>query len=108
VVENVVLLPLTLALAESGGGVRSWRVALAQSLRRLVVNPLILAIGSGFAVAIAGVTLPAPVAHAIDMLSAASAAVALFVIGGHYCPVKPQAESTGWDRRGCLRGEHFR
>jgi predicted permease len=82
VVENVVLLPLTLALAESGGGVRSWRVALAQSLRRLVVNPLILAIGSGFAVAIAGVTLPAPVAHAIDMLSAASAAVALFVIGG--------------------------
>jgi predicted permease len=82
VVENVVLLPLTLALAESGGGAHAWHVALAQSLRRLAVNPLILAIAAGFAVAAVGVALPEPVTRTIGMLATASAAVALFVIGG--------------------------
>jgi predicted permease len=80
-VENVLLLPLTLALAESDGA-DSWHAALAQSLRRLAVNPLILAIVAGFAVALTGMPLPAPMARTISMLASASAAVALFVIGG--------------------------
>ncbi|MEP7183098.1 MAG: AEC family transporter [Betaproteobacteria bacterium] len=87
-VENIVLLPLTLALAESGGGAHAWHVALAQSLRRLAVNPLILAIVAGFAVAIAGVTMPEPVMQTIGLLATASTAVALFVIGGSLVGLK--------------------
>lgn len=80
-VENVLLLPLTLALAESGGG-HSWQVALAQALRRLAANPLILAIVAGFGVAVTGTAMPEPAMRAIGMLASASAAVALFVVGG--------------------------
>jgi predicted permease len=87
-VENVLLLPLTLALAESGGG-NSWQAAVAQSLRRLAVNPLILAIVAGAVVAATGMALPEPLWRAIGMLATASAAVALFVIGGSLVGLSP-------------------
>jgi predicted permease len=83
IVENLLVLPLTLALAESGGGDGArWHRALAQSLRRLAVNPLILAIVAGFVVALAGLALPSPLTRTIDLFAQASTAVALFVIGG--------------------------
>jgi hypothetical protein len=80
-IENVLLLPLSLALAESDGA-SSWQAELAESMRRLAANPLILAIVAGFGVAVTGVVLPEPVSRTIGMLASASAAVALFVIGG--------------------------
>ena len=83
IVENLLVLPLALALAESGGGDGArWHRALAQSLRRLAVNPLILAIVAGFVVAYAGLELPSPLTRTIDLFAQASTAVALFVIGG--------------------------
>lgn len=81
-VENTVMLPLTLALAESGRSTRAWHVALLQSLRRLATNPLILAISAGMIVAFTGIALPAPLMKTIGFLATASTAVALFVIGG--------------------------
>lgn len=83
IVENLLILPLTLALAESGGGDGArWHRALAQSLRRLAANPLVLAIVAGFVVALSGLALPRPLTRTIDLFAQASTALALFVIGG--------------------------
>ncbi|SMH34860.1 AEC family transporter [Azospirillum agricola] len=83
IVENMVVLPIVLALAESGGpnGGSPWR-AVAASFRRLARNPLILAIVAGFAFALLGAPPPAPVARVVDLFAASSGAVALFAVGG--------------------------
>jgi hypothetical protein len=81
-VENVLLLPLTLALAESSSDSKAWHSRLRQRLAQLAHNPLIIAITAGLAVSLLGLTLPAPLAKAIGLMASASSAVALFVIGG--------------------------
>jgi predicted permease len=83
IVENLLMLPLALALADSGAGDgRRWHAVVLQSLLRLATNPIILAITAGFALALLDAPPPAPVARAIDMLAMACGPVALFVIGG--------------------------
>lgn len=83
IVENLILLPLVIALAERADGqdARLGRVV-AQTFKRLLRNPVVLAILAGFTASIVGLQLPAVAAKAIDMLALASAPVALFVIGG--------------------------
>jgi len=82
-VENLVMLPLTLTLAEGGGAHGdTWRKALAKSLARILVNPMIVAILLGFAVALSRMRVPGVIAKTVDLLAGASTAVALFVIGG--------------------------
>lgn len=82
-VEGLVMMPLLLTLAEvAGSGTRRWTAVLKEILRRLTRNPFILAMAAGVAWALVGVPLPVPVAKAVDMLSQASAPVALFCIGG--------------------------
>ena len=81
-VENTLMLPLTLALAESGTSNQAWHKSLLQSLGLLATNPLIIAISAGIVVSVVGVTLPAPLLRSIGLLANASTAVALFVIGG--------------------------
>jgi predicted permease len=82
-VENVVLIPLVLLLAERGraGAAPGWR-AVGASLLRLGRNPMILAIFAGLAVSLVGARLPSPLSRAIELFAAASAALSLFVIGG--------------------------
>ena len=82
-VENVVTIPLALAVAESEAhaGTPIARVA-ALVAGRLAKNPMILAIVVGMIVSASGVGLPAVLAKPIGMLAAASGATALFVIGG--------------------------
>jgi hypothetical protein len=77
-VENLLMLPLVLALAQRGSGGGGWR-AVARPLLR---NPMVGAIVLGAAVAATGLTLPAPLWRAIDLLALASTGVALFVVGG--------------------------
>lgn len=83
IVENVIMLPLLLALAENGrdGGGR-WRAVVTQSMRALVRNPLVLGAAAGVAVSLAGWTLPQPVARTVTLFSQACAGLSLFVIGG--------------------------
>ena len=83
VVENLLLIPLLLALAEasSGQGGR-WHVVLRQSLAQLARNPMILALLAGFVVSLLGWTPPSPVARSVTMFAQASAALSLFTIGG--------------------------
>jgi len=83
-VENLLMLPLVLILADSAGnrGASILRI-LRDIALNLLRNPMIIAIAIGFSFALTGIRLPQPLFKAIDMLSLASAAIALFVIGGN-------------------------
>ena len=83
IVENMLMLPLMLVLAEAGkdGGGSPREIALGTALR-LVKSPLLIAICAGAAVSLLGLPLPGPFAKALDLLGAAAAPVALFTIGG--------------------------
>ena len=82
IVENLLIIPLLLAVAGSQGAPGQWRQALAQTLAGLLRNPMIWGIVGGFAFALAGLQMPAPVARTSDLFAAASGALSLFVIGG--------------------------
>jgi malonate transporter and related proteins len=82
-VENVFIIPLLLALAErSRGAAAAWPQAVAQALRHLVSNPMVLAIAAGMAASALGWRLPGPLARTVDLFASASGAVSLFAIGG--------------------------
>jgi hypothetical protein len=82
-VENLVLIPLLLALAERGKGAPGhWLQQAAKSIARLAANPLIVAIVAGIAVSAMEWRLPAPVARVVDLFALSSSAVSLFAIGG--------------------------
>lgn len=81
-VENLLILPATFALADSGSGSRAWSSAVAQSLRGLAKNPMIVAIVAGFAFSLLGWHLPAPAERAVALVAAAAVPLALIVVGG--------------------------
>ena len=80
-VENLLLIPLGLVLAESGGQATR-RAALWQALKNVARNPLVLSIVAGFAFAVLGWRLPSPLERTVSLLAMASSPIALFVIGG--------------------------
>ncbi|CAD5375147.1 Permease [Rubrivivax sp. A210] len=81
-IENVIVIPLLLALAESGrGGGSGWQV-LRQSLQRLARNPMIIGLALGIAVSLSGLTPPGPLTRTVDLFAVTSGALSLFVIGG--------------------------
>lgn len=90
IVENLLLIPLVLAIADSdlgeqgAGATRRQRLAAAlrQSMGALVRNPLIHGIVVGFVFALLGWRLPEPVGRAVDLFAASCAAISLLVIGG--------------------------
>ena len=83
IVENLLLIPLLLALAESstGSGGR-WHTVLRQSLLNLARNPMVLGLLAGFVVSALQWQMPSPLARTVTMFAQASAALSLFVIGG--------------------------
>jgi len=82
-VENFLIIPLALALAEAGRqGGNSLRATLAQTALRLARMPMILAILAGAVMSGLGLHLPALLATPVEMLAKASAPCALFVVGG--------------------------
>lgn len=88
-VENLLMIPLALALAEAGTQGSSPTLAVVrETARRLLKNPVIIAISLGLALSLLEVRLPIILATTIDMLAKASAPVALFVIGGVLYGVK--------------------
>lgn len=98
VVENFVVLPLALALADAdvgegaagqGRGARL-RLAFAQALRSVARNPMIWGIALGFVFSLLEWRLPGPVARTVDLLAAACASLALFVIGGSLVGLRAQ------------------
>lgn len=88
VVENLLMLPLALALAEAGEQRGGWRRTLREVFVRLLRNPIIIAICLGLALALLDLRLPAVPGKVVEMLASASAPVALFVIGGNLYGLK--------------------
>jgi hypothetical protein len=82
-VENLLVIPLLLALAErSRGEAGHWTVVVGQSLKRLAVNPVIIALVAGLLVSLMRWQLPEPVLRAVNLFAVSSAGLSLFVIGG--------------------------
>jgi len=83
IVENLLLVPLLLAMAEASTGQGGrWYVVLRQSLLALARNPMVLGLLAGFAVSWMGWRVPSPVDRSITLFAQASAALSLFAIGG--------------------------
>ena len=83
VIENIVTIPIMLALAERGQGqAKPWQRVLLEIGQRLVTNPLVVAVLLGMLFSALDWHLPQPVARTINLFAAASTALALFVIGG--------------------------
>lgn len=83
IVENLLIFPAALALAEAGSGAHRTPQAIAIGiLANLARTPLIVAILAGAACALTGLHLPEPLAKAVSMVADASAPVALIAIGG--------------------------
>jgi predicted permease len=83
IVENFVIIPFLLALAErSQNKSRSWLQAMAVSLVKLLTNPLVIGLVLGSLVSLSGVQLPAAISRVINLFALSSSALSLFVIGG--------------------------
>lgn len=88
-VENLLVMPLALALAERGQrGTRSfngfWFV-----LRGMPRNPMILGILAGLLVGLLQLPLPEVLARTVQIMAASATPLALFVIGGTLVGLKP-------------------
>jgi predicted permease len=97
IVENLVMLPLLLAMAEharSGTG-GAWHQVLRQSARRLMKNPLVLSVTAGLVISLTEVTLPQPVIRTVTLFAHASGGLSLFAIGGMLVGL---SLSAGWQR----------
>ena len=82
IVENTVVIPLLLFMAEHGrGGAGQWRVV-GRALKRLATNPLVIGLSAGLCVSATGFKLPEPLLRTAEMLASSTSSVALFVIGG--------------------------
>lgn len=95
VVENLLIIPILLALAdmerhETG----HWRQLVLQTLQGLARNPLIIAIVAGFLVSALGIPMPSPVSRTVTLFAQASSALSLFVIGGSLVGLKLQGLRT--------------
>ncbi|PIE25490.1 MAG: permease [Neptuniibacter caesariensis] len=91
IIENLFILPLALALADTGQhkGV-SFAKALAKSLPALLKNPIIFSMALGLMATIADLQPPQFIGRVIDMLSVTVGGVALFAIGGMLVGLKPR------------------
>lgn len=95
-VENMVIIPLALALGEMATQEgKSPARLVAETLRRLSRTPLILAILAGVLLSGLGIHLPQWIATPLSLMADASVPCALFVVGGTLAGLK--AASIGGD-----------
>ena len=91
VVENFLLLPLLMAIADADGGKSGQRKAvLLQTLKNLVKNPMIIGIVAGFLFSMSGLQMPAAIGRTITLFAQSSAVLSLFVIGGSLVGLKAE------------------
>ena len=80
--ENIVVTPLMLALAEGGrAGSGRWYRVIGRSLARLFANPMLIGLSVGFLISLLGWKLPQPVAQTLGLFAMTTGALSLFVIG---------------------------
>lgn len=99
VIENMLILPAAMAIAEAGlGRPRSRRALLRVMVMSLARNPLMIAIVLGASISAVGITPPQPVMKPISMLAAVAAPLALFVVGGTLAGLETDNLPTGVGR----------
>jgi predicted permease len=78
-VENVVIVPVALALIEAskGGGLNIGKVLIG-----VIRRPMVIGLILGLVVSVIGMPLPGPVDRLVGMVAGSAAALALVVIGG--------------------------
>jgi predicted permease len=81
-VENLLVMPIALAVAGSGDSGERWQSALLRSALGLLRSPLILAVLAGFAFALLEIPQPEVFARTIQIIATGATPVALFVVGG--------------------------
>ena len=83
VVENFLLIPLALLVAEAGrGGGGAPLRRIGATLLGLAKRPFVAGLIAGVAVQATGLPVPEPLSRTIDIVAASAAAVALIFIGG--------------------------
>ncbi len=82
IVENVLLIPLTLTLMEVGAGGATAGTVVRIAAQRMVRQPLLWAIAAALTVSISGLQLPAVLTDTVGLFAQAATAVALFTVGG--------------------------
>ena len=86
VVENLLLIPVLLALADLGergeDGQAAWHAVVWQSLKALARNPMLWGVVAGLAASAVGLRVPEPVSRTLQLVAQASGALSLLVIGG--------------------------
>ena len=90
-VENLLMIPLSLSLAESGqAGPMRWQRQVIESVKRMARAPLMWAIVLGFFFSMMGWHLPQALARTVDLFAAACAGTALFVNGASLVGLRVQ------------------
>jgi len=83
IIENLFILPLALALADTGQQKNShFFVAFVKSIAQLIKNPIIIAIAIGVASTVVDIQPPELINQVIDVLAVTVGGVSLFAIGG--------------------------
>ena len=78
VVENVVMIPLAMLLADGGRGRSLWQ----STLRPVLSNPILIAVVAALALSASGVALPGVVQRTLEILAPVGPPVALVAVGG--------------------------
>lgn len=81
-VENLIIIPLLLAWAETGQSKSRWQGIMWQTLKGMFYNPMIWGIVLGFLFSWFEWQLPSSLGRTVSLFAQASGALSLFVIGG--------------------------
>ena len=81
-VENLLIIPVLLAWAETGQGQSRWQAIVWQTLKGMLYNPMIWGIVLGFMFSWFGWQLKPSLGRTVSLFAQASGALSLFVIGG--------------------------
>ena len=81
-VENLIIIPLLLAWAETGQSKSRWQGIMWQTLKGMFYNPMIWGIVLGFLFSWFEWQLPSSLDRTVSLFAQASGALSLFVIGG--------------------------
>ncbi|SDB80790.1 hypothetical protein GA0111570_103112 [Raineyella antarctica] len=81
-VDNVLIIPLTLFLAERSVGTGNLAQRIVATVRGVLLHPMVLAIIAALVLNAFGITLPAVLDRSLKLLAQTSSGVALFTVGG--------------------------
>ncbi|MGC5629310.1 AEC family transporter [Georgenia sp. Z1344] len=84
IVDNALIIPLTLLLAERATGTGTVRDRLVATVRGVLLHPMVVAIVAALALSAAGLEVPSALGNGVDLLAGASTGVALFAVGGMF------------------------